>query len=73
MPGKVAVIGGGVVGFNATQVAVGMGADVTVRDRNPEVLERLAELLNVHAGRVTCEAVARELGYEYTPVNELLD
>ena len=41
MPGKVAVIGGGVVGFNAAQVAVGMGADVTVLDRNPEVLERL--------------------------------
>jgi len=35
------VIGGGTVGFNAAQVAVGMGADVTVLDRNPEVLERL--------------------------------
>jgi alanine dehydrogenase len=41
MPGKVAVIGGGVVGFNAAQVAVGMGADVTILDRNPEVLEKL--------------------------------
>ena len=41
MPAKVAVIGGGVVGFNATQVAVGMGADVTILDRDPEVLERL--------------------------------
>ena len=40
-PAKVAVIGGGVVGFNAAQVAVGMGADVTVLDRDPEVLERL--------------------------------
>ena len=35
LPGKVAVIGGGVVGFNAAQVAVGMGADVTVLDRGP--------------------------------------
>ena len=41
MPGKVVVIGGGVVGFNAAQVAVGMGADVTILDRDPEVLERL--------------------------------
>ena len=41
MPAKVAVIGGGVVGFNAAQVAVGMGADVTILDRDPEVLERL--------------------------------
>ncbi|MET1754220.1 alanine dehydrogenase [Novosphingobium sp. RD2P27] len=42
MPGKVAVIGGGVVGFNAAQMAVGLGADVTILDRSPEVLERLA-------------------------------
>ena len=41
LPAKVAVIGGGVVGFNAAQVAVGMGADVTILDRDPEVLERL--------------------------------
>ncbi|MCW1431754.1 alanine dehydrogenase [Novosphingobium sp. JCM 18896] len=41
LPGKVAVIGGGVVGFNAAQVAVGMGADVTILDRDPEALERL--------------------------------
>lgn len=40
-PGKVTVIGGGVVGFNAAQMAVGLGADVTILDRNPEVLERL--------------------------------
>jgi alanine dehydrogenase len=40
-PGKVVVIGGGVVGFNAAQVAVGMGGDVTILDRDPEVLERL--------------------------------
>ena len=41
MPAKVAVIGGGVVGFNAAQMAVGLGADVTILDRSPEALERL--------------------------------
>ncbi len=41
MPGKVTVIGGGVVGFNAAQMAVGLGADVTIMDRDPEVLERV--------------------------------
>jgi len=41
-PGAVCVIGGGVVGFNAAQMAVGLGADVTVLDRSPEVLERLS-------------------------------
>lgn len=39
MPGKVTVIGGGVVGFNAAQMAVGLGAQVTILDRDPEVLE----------------------------------
>ena len=42
LPGKVLVIGGGVVGFHAAQMAVGMGADVTILDRDPEVLERLS-------------------------------
>ena len=42
LPGRVLVIGGGVVGFNAAQMAVGMGADVTVLDRDPDVLERLS-------------------------------
>ncbi len=41
LPGKVLIIGGGVVGFHAAQMAVGMGADVTILDRDPEVLERL--------------------------------
>jgi len=38
-PAKVVVIGAGVVGRHATFVAVGMGADVWVIDRNPDVLE----------------------------------
>ena len=41
MPGKVVIIGGGVVGFNAAQMACGLGADVTILDRDPEVLERV--------------------------------
>ena len=40
-PAKVTVIGGGVVGFNAAQMAAGLGADVTILDRDPEALERL--------------------------------
>lgn len=41
-PAKVVVIGGGVVGENAILMALGMGADVTVLDRNVDVLGRLA-------------------------------
>ena len=38
-PAKVVIIGGGVVGTHATHIAVGMGADVWVLDRNPKVLD----------------------------------
>ena len=41
-PAKVLVIGGGVVGANAIMMALGMGADVTVLDRNVDVLRGLA-------------------------------
>lgn len=49
MPAKVVVIGGGVVGFNAAQMAAGLGADVTILDRNPEVLERLGTYFEARA------------------------
>ncbi|MEV8465991.1 alanine dehydrogenase [Fluviibacterium sp. DFM31] len=48
-PGKVCVIGGGVVGFNAAQMAVGLGADVTILDRSPEALERLGMFFEARA------------------------
>ncbi len=41
-PAKVTVIGGGVVGTNAIEMAVGLGADVAVLDRSVDVLDRLA-------------------------------
>jgi alanine dehydrogenase len=40
-PAKVVVIGGGVVGFNACQMAVGLGARVVVMDRDLEVLRSI--------------------------------
>ncbi len=49
LPGKVAIIGGGVVGFNAAQMAVGLGADVTILDRDPEVLERVGTFFEARA------------------------
>ena len=38
-PAKVVILGSGVVGTHATHMAVGMGADVWVLDRNPDALE----------------------------------
>jgi alanine dehydrogenase len=60
-PAKVLVIGGGVVGINAARMAMGMGADVTLLDRD---LNRLKELDMVFGGRLktvysTKEAVER--------------
>jgi alanine dehydrogenase len=46
---SVLVIGGGVAGSNAALIAAGMGADVTVLDRNPDTLRRVAAQLG---GRV---------------------
>ena len=40
-PAKVVIIGGGVVGSNAAQMAIGMGAQVVILDRSIEVLRRL--------------------------------
>jgi len=42
---SVVILGGGVAGTNAALTASGMGADVTVLDRNPEALRRVAAQL----------------------------
>ena len=47
----VLIIGGGIVGENAAYIAKGMGAQVTILDRN---VPRLRELDNNFAGRVHC-------------------
>jgi alanine dehydrogenase len=43
-PGRVAVLGGGVVGSNAARIALGMGADVTILERDPARLRHLEEV-----------------------------
>ncbi|MDA2811018.1 alanine dehydrogenase [Nocardiopsis sp. RSe5-2] len=48
-PAKVTVIGAGVSGMNATQIAVGMGADVTLLDLNVNKLRHADDL---YRGRV---------------------
>jgi len=49
-PGKVAVLGGGIVGYNAALIAVGMQADVWVLDRS---IDRMRELDPMLDGRAT--------------------
>ena len=57
-PGKVVVIGGGVVGIAAATIAHGMRADVTVMDLD---LKRLAQIDQIFAGNVKTLASS---GYE---------
>ncbi len=49
-PGKVTIIGGGIVGTNAAKMAVGLGADVTVLDVH---IPRLEYLDDIFGGRIT--------------------
>jgi alanine dehydrogenase len=49
-PGRVVVIGGGIVGYNAAVIAIGLGADVTILDRS---IDRMRHLDEVLSGRVS--------------------
>lgn len=48
-PAKITVLGGGVVGFHAAQMAVGMQADVTILDKSAAALERLSNHFSASA------------------------
>lgn len=43
-PANVIVIGGGVVGLNAARMAAGLGADVTILDKNLDTLKRIDDI-----------------------------
>ena len=61
-PGKVAVLGAGVVGLQAAKMAAGLGADVTVIDRSIPRLRCLDDIFNgrVHTRYSTVEAIEDE-------------
>jgi alanine dehydrogenase len=47
-PAKVVVLGAGIAGSNACQIAIGMGAHVSVIERNPNRLRYLHDILGGH-------------------------
>jgi alanine dehydrogenase len=49
-PGRVLVIGGGIVGYNSAIIAIGLGAQVTILDRSIDRMRYLDEILS---GRVS--------------------
>jgi alanine dehydrogenase len=63
-PADVVILGGGVAGSHAAVISTGMGATVTVVDRNPEALRRMsrelgARVRTVFSTRDAVEAVCR--------------
>jgi alanine dehydrogenase len=61
-PAKVVVLGGGIVGYNAALIAVGMQADVWILDRS---VERMRDLEMMLDGRITL-AMSNRLRIEQT-------
>ncbi|MBN9250231.1 MAG: alanine dehydrogenase, partial [Mesorhizobium sp.] len=61
-PGKVTVLGGGVVGLHAARMAAGLGADVTIIDRSIPRLRQLDDLFSgrIHTRYSTVEALEEE-------------
>jgi alanine dehydrogenase len=49
-PGRVVVVGGGIVGYNAAVIALGLGAQVTILERSVDRMRHLEEVLS---GRVS--------------------
>ena len=52
-PARVTIIGGGVVGENAAEIAVGMGANVHVLDLDPVVLDHLEQRFGASITTIT--------------------
>ncbi len=68
-PAKVLVIGGGVSGSNAADMAVGMGAEVTILDRS---LPRLRQLDDIWGGRVHTIYSTKHAIDELAPTADLI-
>ena len=64
-PSKVVVLGGGIVGYNAALIAVGMQADVWVLDKS---VERMRDLEMMLDGRITL-AMSSQLAIEESTAN----
>jgi alanine dehydrogenase len=64
-PANVAIIGGGVVGTHAAKVATGMGAQVTVLERNPRRMQYLDDVIHGRAMAVMSNPVTIEQAVAY--------
>ncbi len=68
-PAKVVIFGGGVVGYNAARIAVGMGAEVTVFDKS---VSRLRYLDDVFGNRIKTQYATLDATEEAVPNADLV-
>ncbi|WP_374469971.1 alanine dehydrogenase [Phenylobacterium sp.] len=68
-PARAVILGGGVAGFNAAEIALGMRADVTILDISPA---RLAELDALFEGRVRTVLSSRGAMLDLLPTADLI-
>lgn len=68
-PGRVSIIGAGIVGMNALKMAVGLGAEVSIFDINPT---RLAYLDDLYGGRIATIVANPEVIAEEVALSDLL-
>jgi alanine dehydrogenase len=59
-PGRVVVIGGGIVGYNAAVIALGLGANVTILERSIDRMRHLDEILSGRVSLVMSSALQLE-------------
>src|SRR5439155_14779668 len=59
-PGHVVVIGGGIVGYNAAVIAIGLGASVTILERSIDRMRHLDEILSGRVSLVMSSALQIE-------------
>lgn len=68
-PGRVVVIGGGVAGTHAAEMAVGLGAEVTVLDRS---VPRLREINELYGGRIRTAYSTKQAISQLVPQADLV-
>lgn len=69
LPGKVLILGGGVAGINAAEMAMGLGAQVTVVDKS---LSRLSELSQLYGARLQTAYSTPSLVQELAEESDLI-
>jgi alanine dehydrogenase len=59
-PGHVVVLGGGIVGYNAAIIAIGLGAQVTILERSIDRMRHLDEILSGRVSLLTSSSLQVE-------------